>query len=162
MIKAEIVGLTATIGGLRNFDTRVKARAFGAVVRGLQKARAASLKEITAGDHSLAVLAAMGHPYATRHPDPPHADPIIHQQTGAYVRAMRVTPPVGTPGEIIEGRIDMNGDPAMKQLDRWLQEGTMKMIARPWMKDVMNKVGAAIADAIIAELRAAVEESKAK
>ncbi len=160
MITGELRGLDVAVGGLLHFNERVKARAFVAVAHGLAKAREGALKEITAGDHSLAVLAAMGHPYSRRRPNPPHADPVVHQQTGGYVRALRVTPPIGLASEIIEGRIDMSGNAAMKTLDGWIQRGTIKMIARPWMAFVMKQVGPAIAAAIRAELQAAVEESK--
>lgn len=157
-MRSEVRGVEVTIDGLAGFETRVKARMFVAVAKGLEKARTAVLAEITAGDHSLAVLRAMGHPYAAARPNPPHSDPVIHQQTGEYVRALRVHSPRASGGEIVEGCIAIDGDEKMRQLDRWLQQGTMSMIARPWARYVTERSGKEIRAAMIAELRAAIAE----
>jgi hypothetical protein len=159
MITGEVRGLEATISGIRNFEPRVKAIAWLAVVHGLKALQTASLKEITATDHSLVVLKAMGHPYATRNPRPPHAEPVIHIQSGRYVAGLRVYPPAGLPGAIVGGEIRMDGDSWVQQLDAMLQQGTSRMIARPWMKFITQTIGPAVVAAVKAEIANAIRES---
>lgn len=140
-IEAEITGLDLTVRGLRDFPARAKAYAFSAVLDGLKIARDEAAKLISASDHSLKELAEMGHPYAAAHPAPPHSDPIVHVQTGAYLAALTVTPPVGYDNDIVEGKVSIEGDEDMKRLDRWIQEGTLKMVARPYFAKVIETAG---------------------
>lgn len=140
-IEAQITGLDVTVNSLRGFPARAKAYAFTAVLDGLKIARDEAAKLISASDHSLKELAEMGHPYAAAHPAPPHSDPIVHVQTGAYLAALTVTPPVGYSGDIVEGKVSIEGDEQMKLLDRWIQEGTITMVGRAYFAKVIETAG---------------------
>ena len=163
-LTATVRGLDLTIGMINGLSPAAAAGAFAGVVKGLEIADLASRKLISASDHTLRDLARMGHPYgrapSTTRQAPPHGDPVVHVQTGRYLAALKKTPPVGkvfagNPA-IIKGRLAIEGNDEVEQLDRWLQEGTLKMIARPWMELVMRQFGDDIAAVIISEIRAAV------
>lgn len=159
-LTAAVRGLDLTIKSIEGLSPAAAGGAFAGITKGLFLADLAARKLISASDHSLADLAKAGHPYAVRDPHPPHSDPVIHAQTGRYLDALKLTPPVGknfagSPA-IIKGRLGIEGDEEMEQLDRWLQEGTLKMIARPWMEQVIKTQGAAIADVISTEIWKAV------
>lgn len=156
MITAKITGLDVTIKNMGELSVQGKKGAFDGVFKALDVANQASLKMISADDHSLAELALLGHPYSAAHPDPPHADPMIHVVTGMYQGALTVTPPVGWATEIIEGTIK-NDDPK----DRFLQDGTTKMIGRPWMQWVIDTIGTDLRDLIIANIEMGIQRGTA-
>jgi hypothetical protein len=121
------------------------------VIQGLAIAQAACRTMISADDHTQAELDAMGNPYGNRNPHVIHEpDEIVHTQSGAYLRGLRTIPPVGTFGAIIEGQV-VNDD----SKDRWIQEGTTNMRARPYMEKVVETYGEAIASVIESMIDAA-------
>jgi len=74
--------------------------------------------------HSLADLRRMGHPYATRAPNPPHEVHLIHSHRGAFLRGWY-------------SRTTRHGDDFVinfgnqqTELLMWLETGTVKMIRR--------------------------------
>jgi hypothetical protein len=159
VISGKVDGLNLVISGIDSFGVRARAYALVGVTEGLKKAAEASRKMVGATDHSLAALAQMGHPYSTAHPAPPHSDPIVHVQTGAYLNDLTVNSPRGTSAGIISGSISVEG--SSKELDRWLQDGTSKMIARPWMKWVVEKFGQDILGIIKARIQEALRSDRA-
>ena len=111
--------------------------AFYAVIEALKKAFEISKETIGLGDHSLRALAEMGHPYGFSHPAQIHdPDVLVHVQSGAYLDALKANSPTASGGTIIEGSIT-NDSP----LDRWIQEGTSIMRARPWMQYIVDTYG---------------------
>jgi hypothetical protein len=144
VITATIEGVDIAISGLEQVGVDAREAAYYAVIEALKVAFDASKTMLSADDHTLRALAELGHPYGFKHPAQIHdPDEIIHAQTGEYLRALRIIPPVGTSDAIIEGSI-VNDSP----LDRWLQEGTSKMRARPWMAKVVELFGDDIAELI--------------
>lgn len=132
-----IEGVDVTISGLDAYGLEAREAAYYAIVEVLQKAFEACKDIISEGDHSLRELALMGHPYGFKHPAEIHdPDVIVHVQSGAYRDALKAIPPVGAAGAIIEGQI-VNESP----LDRWIQEGTSHMRARPWMQYIVDTYG---------------------
>ena len=165
-LTATVRGLDLTIGSIEGLGTAAAAGALAGVTKGLAIAELAARKLIGASDHSLADLAMMGHPYARRNPHSPHADPIVHVQTGRYLGALKVTQPqgrifAGSPA-IIQGRMGIEGDEEMEKLDRWLQEGTLHMIARPWMAYIVRNFGTEMMQVVVAEIQNAVARDKAR
>ena len=168
MFGAYLENVTIVVTGLESLGNKAKQYAFQGVIEGQKIAFAASIKKISVQEYSLADLAMMGHPYGaesgpfTRHAKTgrqegaargpiPFADPDIIevQGEGGYRDALKAMPPVGLPGEIVEGTIQIDpANPEMVLLDRWLQEGTVKMVARPWMEDVVRDEGERIVEAI--------------
>jgi len=155
VITATISGLDVTIKNIGKLSEQGKKGAYDGVFKALDVANQACEKMISADDHSLAELALMGHPYSAAHPDPPHSDPIIHVVTGDYQRGLVTTPPVGWSDAIISGTIK-NDDPK----DRWLQDGTVNMIARPYMEWVIQTIGTGLRDLIIANIMRGVERGR--
>jgi hypothetical protein len=157
VIKATITGVDVTVSGLQSVGVDVREAAYYAVVEALEKAFQASKALISADDHTLRALALLGHPYGYRHPAQIHdPDIIIHAQRGEYLAALRANPPVGLATSIIEGSI-VNDSP----LDRWLQEGTTKMRARPWMEYIVKEYGDDFAALIEARILSAIQENAA-
>lgn len=157
MISGEVRGAEVVVNGIVGLDKRTVLASYKGVMAALRIGNAASREIISLGDHTLEDLRKLGHPYATRDPRNPHDPPeSVHRQRGDYLRALTVTEPHGRSTAIAEGKISIEGD--MKQRDRWIQEGTRKMIARPWMRWVMRTQGeamrAAIIQTILAEMRA--------
>jgi hypothetical protein len=178
MITGYLENVDVTIMGLERFGAQAKQYAFGGIVNGLKIAYAASLKLISVHDYSLADLAEMGHPYGhavgvggefgrdvdtgrqvgnARGTIPFAIEETVEVQTmgkgtkasgESYLGALHVTKPVGTMTAIMEGKISIEGDDAAKELDRWLQEGTTHMVARPWMEYVVKEYGIEILDAM--------------
>lgn len=96
-------------------------------------AAAQELSSLT--DHSLADLAAMGHPYAVRAPNPPHPPYQIHSQRGNfrrrwYVKTFRRGDDFGF--ELGNTARTRNG----KALLPLLEYGTSKMIPRPILTEL--------------------------
>jgi hypothetical protein len=156
-VKATIEGLDIVVKGLEQQTLEVREGAFQGVLLAMNAAFKACETLITADDHSLRELARMGHPYGFTNPQEIHdPDVVIHMQSGKYAKALHRDSPRGAFGEIIEGRIDMSGDPKMAQLDRWLQEGTTLMRERPWMQWIVDHYGEDFAKIIEASIRRAI------
>ncbi len=154
MVSGELLGVDVVVRGLAQLDVRARYAAYAGVVQALQIAEKASRDIISLGDHSLKDLAKMGHPYAVRDPHNPHSPgESVHTQRGDYLRALTVTRPQGNVQGIVEGKVSIEGD--MKERDRWIQQGTKKMIARPWMAYVVRENREAMRDAILAAVEAA-------
>lgn len=159
---AEIRGLNVVIDGLESFGLEVREAAFYAVIEAMQKAFEACKTVISAQDHTLKELALMGHPYSAAHGFPIHdPDVVVHMQSGRYESALKATSPQGAQGSIIEGRIDMSGDPEMQELDEMIQGGTLRMREREWMKWIMDNYGQDYADLIEARITDAVRQARA-
>lgn len=136
-MRSTVEGVDVTISGLDAVGVDAREAAYYAVVEVLKIAFDACRDTISEGDHSLKDLALLGHPYGFTHPAEIHdPDVLVHVQSGAYRDALKAKPPVGTSSAIIEGTIT-NDSP----LDRWIQEGTDKMRARPWMEFIVQKFG---------------------
>lgn len=149
-MKSTVTGTDVAVTGLKNTSNAVMKAAFMGVINALQKTYAYSRDMIDASDHSLKELAAMGHPYGFRHPQVIHdPDEIVHRQTGEYLDALKVTKPSsGADREIIEGRVGIQGDAEMEQLDRFIQLGTTRMRGRPWANYVVDHHGDEIAQVV--------------
>lgn len=132
---------------------RVKLNLQYAVGAMSEQAKAHCEDMISARDHTLADLAAMGHPYAKRQRTKrigqsivtlpaagnPHDPPeTVHAQSGDLVDGLRLTPPKGNVNGVSASVI--NTDP----IDPYVQLGTYNMIARPYMQKVRELYGAAI------------------
>lgn len=162
MIRATIENLDIVVHGLESVGPDVREAAYRGVVEALQKAFQVCQATITLQDHSLRSLALLGHPYGFKHPSEIHSpDVLIHAQSGAYAAALKATPPVGYGYDIIEGSIGIDPTSGLQELDRWLQEGTSKMRARPWMEWIVENYGGAFADLIIARIDEAVDRKAA-
>ena len=152
MIKGTIEGLDIVVGGLEDASLEIREAAFQGVLLALNMAFDACKTVISADDHSLRELALMGHPYGFTHPKLIHEpDVIVHIQSGDYLAHLQRTSPKGANGQIIEGEV-FNDSP----LDRWIQEGTSRMRARPWMQWIVDHYGEDFADAIEARINAAM------
>jgi hypothetical protein len=57
---------------------------------------------------------------------------------------------------IVGGRMAIEGDEAMEELDPSLQEGTLKMIARPWTAYIVKTFGATMLQQIESSIQRAV------
>lgn len=152
MIRASLENVELTLTGIETFTTQTRGYAWQGVVEGLKIAYAASAKMIGyADEHTIARLAAMGHPYAKAHPNPPHDLPAIHRQSnvGGYFNALVLIKPIGKGSDIVSGTVQIDPtNTAMVQLDVWLQDGTTMMIARPWMEDVVREFGEMMIDTL--------------
>lgn len=159
MPSVEVTGVDITISGLENATNGVIKAAFLGVVQALVKADQDCHDMISATDHSLKALAAMGHPYGFKHPQQIHdPDEIIHIQSGAYEKALKVQKPSsGADRTIIEGKVGIMGDDEMETLDRRLQLGTPKMRARPWVQKVVDDHGDEYAEIIEAAIDAQLD-----
>jgi hypothetical protein len=158
MISATIEGVDVTIAGLESVGVDGREAAYYAVIEVLKIAFDACKTTISADDHTLRALAELGHPYGHKHPATIHdPDVIVHEQSGGYLGALTADPPIGGPYEILEGKIYIA--PPFDQLDRWLQEGTSKMRARPWMEYVCREFGEDWADIIEARIMASMERA---
>jgi hypothetical protein len=117
------------IAMLRTVDKRANEALLVAVGAMAHETKALCIKLVSADDHTLAQLAALGHPYAKRSPQAIH-DPIeqVHQHKGELVAGMTETRPVARKGRI-SARVYNSAQP----LDTWIQNGTRTMVARPYM-----------------------------
>lgn len=156
MIEFSVTGGNVVANFLKGAGTKVKAFAFLGVTQALDEAFEKSYELITADDHSLKDLADLDHPYSVRAPQQIHLpDETVHSQSGDYADHLEKTSPRGLAESIIEGRV-FNED---YELDRWIQDGTLKMRARPWAKWVARTYGvrlieivrAAIAEGMVAQ-----------
>ena len=157
MISGTIEGVDVTLSGLDAVGVAAREAAYYAIVEVLQKAFEACRDIISEGDHSLRALALMGNPYGFKHPQQIHdPDVEVHVQSGEYRDALRAISPVGFAGSIVEGKI-VNDSP----LDRWIQEGTSKMRARPWMQYIVDTYGDDYAALIEARITEAIKADAA-
>lgn len=84
--------------------------------------------------HSLADLAAMGHPYSRKYPRPPHPSHLIHVQSGGFIaKWFARTKVVGD-----DYRLEFGN--ASGALAGWLEHGTRKMIPRPIMRVIIQEM----------------------
>jgi hypothetical protein len=87
-------------------------------------------------DHSLADLAAMGHPYSRRRPNPPHPPHLIHRQRGVFYRNWRSV--VKRTGDDFTVTLLNRSRVGRWSLLALLQHGTDKMIPRPILSNVVT------------------------
>ena len=136
-VVVDVQNLSVVLNGIKGWDARTKNYAYIGVGEVLKMAKTASQAAINLMDHDLEELAAMGHPYSAEHGFQIHEpDELVHTQTGEYLDHLRVQLPRGGINVISEGRV-YNDDPK----DRWIQDGTLKMRARPWMAMLVQKYG---------------------
>jgi hypothetical protein len=110
---------------------------------------------ISARDHSLAELAAMGHPYATRDPRNPHDPPqTVHVQSGALISGLQ-DGDVKATAKGATARVWNTEQP----LDTWIQTGTPAMIARAYMEYVHDNFAAEIYEAGLAVMRKSIADA---
>ena len=152
MIKGTIENLDVVISGLDGFGLDVREAAFYGILEAIDLAFVACQHVLSEGDHTLRELAQLGHPYGFAHPQEIHSpDILVHVQSGEYRDSLRKISPRGAGGEIFEGRIVSDSDK-----DRWIQEGTVHMRARPWMEWIVQNYGNDYADLIEARINAAI------
>lgn len=152
MISGKVEGLDVCIGGLENFGVDVREAAYYAVVEALKVAFEACQHLLSESDHTLRDLALMGHPYSVSRGFQIHSPDVeVHVQSGAYRDALKAISPIAAGGTILEGKI-VNDSP----IDEIIQNGTVVMRARPWMKYVVEQYGTDLADLIEARISAAI------
>ena len=96
---------------------------------------------LSLSDHSLADLAAMGHPYAVRAPNPPHSpEELVHEQMGDLRAGLQVTRPAASHGGISAVLHNV-----CQPLDTWIQLGTRFMVGRPYIAYIRKTWGEDIA-----------------
>lgn len=81
---------------------------------------------LSSGPYSLQDLRRMGHPYAQRDPRPPLPAGIINVQSGEFISSWRRDGPRREGDDLVSVVYNVD-DPVAT----WLEEGTIKMIARP-------------------------------
>lgn len=91
-------------------------------------------RALSSGSFSLAQLAAMDHPYATRHAAPTLPPQIINQQSGSFKRSW-YTQLGNWNGDSMISKI-ANTDPVGVYLD----QGTQKMVQRPIRKEIEKQI----------------------
>jgi hypothetical protein len=128
--------LDVTLRFLGNLSPKSKLAMTFAAGAMATKAKAYCEDIISARDHSLRELALMGHPYAAAHPANPHDPPeTVHVQDGDLIAGLTATAPIGT-AHGAQAKV-INTDP----VDEWIQGGSEKMIARPYMHRVKEAHG---------------------
>jgi hypothetical protein len=148
VISAQVSGGELTVKFLDEATKRIKIAAFQGVIEATQLAMDKSREILSLNDHTLAELGLLDHPYSVRHPQVIHSpDESVHAQSGEYLSGLRAYPPVGVSSGVYEGRVT-NED----EKDRWIQEGTLRMRARPWAKWITRMFG----DRMISIIRNAV------
>jgi len=122
-----IEGLDSVLANIQNIipteTAKINARlsAAGSVVEANVKKHA----ELT--DHSLKELADMGHPYTTRYPaNTPHADDMIHQQSGTLYANIEKQEDLG----LVTSRVEIGVDESKVPYIGDLITGTSKMRPR--------------------------------
>lgn len=152
----EVEGLDVIVSGLDEASLDVREAAFQGVLLAMNAAFKACVQMLSPEDHTLRELALMGHPYGFTHPQEIHdPDELVHLQSGKYRDALRKISPRGSFGEIVEGEINI--DDSQAELDRWIQEGSSKMRARPWMQWVVDQYGEDFADIIEARIQQSLQ-----
>jgi hypothetical protein len=161
-IAGSITGLDIAVTGLDDDALEIREAAFQGVLLALNAAWKVCMTMLSAQDHTLIELAGLGHPYSRKSGFKIHSpDELIHYQDGFKIAGadtthyrdnLRRESPAGASDTITMGQI-FNRD---TQLDRWLQEGTTLMRARPWMKWIVENYGQDFADLIIARIDQAI------
>jgi hypothetical protein len=160
LISGHVEGLDILLTGLDDDVLAVREAAFQGVLLALGAAFRACETMLSPSDHTLRELALMGHPYSRAHGQTIHTpDELVHLQSGAYRAALEKVSPQGAFGEIIGGSVQI-GD-RMADRDRWIQEGTTMMRARPWMQWIIDNYGDDLADVIIARIDQALRDNPA-
>lgn len=86
------------------------------------------------GLYTTARLEELGHPYATRRPNPPQDPAIVNYQTGQFYRSWRIIEPRKS-GNALRSRL-VNEEPYA----RYLLQGTRRMIARPILQKIREQL----------------------
>lgn len=160
MIKGTIEGLDIVISGLTETSLDVQQAAYQGVLLALNAAFKACETMLSPQDHTLKELALLGHPYSASQGFSIHdPDELVHIQTGAYRDALEKVSPSGAGDAIIEGQIKI--DDSMADLDRMIQEGTIHMRGREWMKYIVQHYGDDFANVIEASVTAALQKHAA-
>jgi len=89
--------------------------------------------ERSSGRYSMALLAAMGHPYSTRDPHPPMHPGIINVQSGVFKRSWQ---------DVAVRTADFMGSSMWNNAPHavFLEDGTPRMISRPLVELVLMDV----------------------
>jgi hypothetical protein len=159
MINATVRNVEVVAAGLKDSTNGVIKAAFLGVIAALVRVHEDSVKIISADDHTLKQLAAMGHPYGHKHPQIIHSpDETVHIQSGDYIAALKVQKPSSyADREIIEGHVGIMGDAEQEKVDRWLQLGTPAMRARPWAERLIDDHGDEYAEIVETSIAAQME-----
>lgn len=88
-------------------------------------------RELSSGPYSLAMLRALGHPYARARPNPPQDAAIINVQTGVFRESWEAGVPRRR-GTVMRTRLTNTAPHA-----RFLPRGTTRMIERP----ILTRIG---------------------
>ena len=152
IFEAKVKNAGIVVKFMQKMSVRMRARAFTATAEQIQVLFKHCQQMLSEDDHTLAMLRAMGHPYGFTHPAQIHEpDEIIHRQNGELLAGLRVQPPSGNAGGIIRGRVYNDSI-----TDKWIQQGTTLMRARPYMKYIEETYGPevvkTIAEAILSEM----------
>lgn len=160
-MSVEIEGVDIVVQGLSAMPNQVRAAAFRGVIASLQRGLELSRGMLNEADHSLHDLAVLGHPYSKEHPQQIHdPDEIVHAQTGEYIESLRVGKPrMYGDAEIVEG--DVHVDDSMEELNQFIQTGTTKMRARPWMQYIIDEFGHELSEIVESAIVEALEEQGA-
>jgi hypothetical protein len=152
----EVRGAEQIVEFLQGMSREAKIAATFAVGAMAETAKRKCQKTIGLTDHSLADLAKLDHPYAKRHGpegsglhEPYEA---VHVQDGDLYNGLNVEAPVAT-AQGAQSAV-RNSDPK----DPWIQYGTTKMIARPYM----DYVRTTYADEILSAGRSEFENRLSK
>jgi hypothetical protein len=157
-VSGTITGLDLAITGLEDDSLAIRQAAFRGVLLALNKLYQACEQMLSPNDHTLIELALMGHPYSAAHGQAIHVpDELVHLQSGQYRAALKRESPSGAGGAIIGGSIYIGDEQA--DIDRWIQEGTTLMRARPWMQWVVDRFGQDAADLIVAMVDQAIRDN---
>mgnify|MGYP001575296866 CR=1 FL=1 len=91
-------------------------------------------QELSSGPYTSAMLKALGHPYATRAPNPPQDAGVINRQLGEFYNSWRLRAPrrVGT---VMRTRL-VN----VSYHAAFLEKGTRLMIARPIKEAIATRM----------------------
>jgi len=89
---------------------------------------------LSSGLYTLERLARLGHPYATRSPDPPADPAVINSHTGVFFRGWKIRGPRKSGGTLTTRLV--NDSPVAK----FLLAGTSRMIPRPILKAIRMKL----------------------
>lgn len=83
-------------------------------------------------DHSLALLAKMGHPYSKRRPNPPHDPAFLHKQSGHLYDSWEVTVEIKGAGDYT---LTLRNK---AEYFKYMEKGTKRMIPRPILSAISS------------------------
>ena len=136
MASTRLIGFDATIFNLRGLDKRV-AKDAAALAMGAAGALALgeAYRNVTRGDHSLAQLRSLGHPYAQRHGSIRiHAGEthVVHSHTGRMAASLKgaVKFRAGGAGGGSRPYYQLGWPDSAPPYVRWVVEGTKIMLGR--------------------------------